>query len=211
MKKLLMIALIFCMLFSVHADGKSSQSAVTFISAVDKSYDLLGTNAYLPIEFENSGSSVTIGFSNAPVEDGDFSDKSGINVPSAQLTPTPNAYSASYGLTQPLYVYWQIISDTKIDLELSARLKDDSTNTNGAMYTATGALMDWYVYDYTQATNLLNTTVSAIGETIDTGHDNTVAIGKSGSKRIYIVTEDLTGVASGSYTGNLVVTIKAGT
>lgn len=204
MKRFVMILVVICMLFSAYAAVVEGNGMIT----ITDSGDLSGSNARLPISYENKASSVVIGFSNTAVRENDYSDKSSIMQKSATLSADVGAYTASYGLTSPfLYIFWQIVSDTQIDLSISALASD--SNINGAM-TSGDKKMNWYVYASEDDTELLDTSVSATGEEIDTGHDPSNAIGKTGSKQIYIKTPDLTTVPAGNYSGTLVVTIKTG-
>ena len=200
MKRFVMFLVVICMLFSAYADAQWANGNIT----IENDSDLIGSNARLPINFDNTGSSVTIGFSTTAVGENNYSEITPIT--SATLVKDTGAYTASYGLTSPLYIYWQIISGTKIDLRISALTGEK--NTNGEMSSG-DKLMDWYVYT-SEGAGLLNTENSATGNNITTGHDPFVAIGKTGSQKIYIITPNLTTVPAGNYSGTLVVTIKAG-
>lgn len=203
MKRFVMFLVVICMLFSAYAVVEGNG-----MITITNSNDLTGSKVNLPIKYNNTASSVIIGFSNTAVSENDYSNKTSIKQDSATLSADVGAYTASYGLTSPLYIFWQIVSDTQIDLRISALASD--SNTNGAMVASGDKKMNWYVYGYSSGTELLNTKVSATGGEIDTGHNPANAIGKSGSERIYIITPDLTTVPAGEYSGTLVVTIKAG-
>lgn len=203
MKRFVMFLVVICMLFSAYAVVEGDG-----MITITNSNDLIGSKVKLPIEYNNTASSVIIGFSNTAVGENDYSDKTSIKQKSATLSADVGAYTASYGLTSPfLYIFWQIVSDTQIDLSISALASD--SNLNGAM-TSGDKKMNWYVYASEDDTELLDTSVSATGEEIDTGHDPSNAIGKTGSKQIYIKTHNLTTVPAGNYSGTLVVTIIAG-
>ena len=202
MKRFVMFLVVICMLFSAYAEAQWANGNIT----IEDSNNLSGSNARLPINFNNTGSSVTIGFSTTAVVENNYSKITPIT--SATLVKDSGAYTASYGLTSPLYIYWQIISNTKIDLGISALA--DTNNTKGEMIDSkTNKTMNWYVYT-SEGAGLLNTENSATGNDITTGHDPSVAIGKTGSQKIYIITPNLTTVPAGNYSGTLVVTIKAG-
>lgn len=203
MKRFVMFLVVICMLFSAYAVVEGDG-----MITITNSSDLIGSKARLPINYNNTASSVIIGFSNTAVGENDYNDKTSIKQESATLVADVGAYTASYGQTSPLYIFWQIVSNTQIDLSISALASD--SNTNGAMVASGDKKMNWYVYTSEDNIELLDTEKSAEGKDITTGHNPSVAIGKTGSKKIYIKTHNLTTVPAGEYSGTLVVTIKAG-
>ena len=107
----------------------------------------------------------------------------------------------------PLYVFWQIISSTKVNLTIEP-LKT-SENTTGALACGTGFL-HWYVAPFTnQEASYFNTSGGTLLGAIQTDHNPTTsAVGKAGSTQIIIKTADLYSVPAGEYSGTLVLNIS---
>ena len=204
MKKILMVMFVLCIAFSVFADPATQ---VGYVKVEDASA-LNGANATLPISFNNSGfCNVTVGFSNKSVND--FSSLQGEDiVNSAALIRDSEFRTASYGTTAetPLYVFWQIISSTKVSLTIEP-LKT-SNNTTGALACNTGFL-HWYVAPFAnQESSYFNTSGSTNPGSIQTDHDPNSAVGKAGSTQIIIKTADLYSAPAGDYSGTLVLNIS---
>ena len=205
MKKVFMVMFILCIAFSTFADPATQVGHVT----VDDANNLNGANATLPISFNNPGfCSVTVGFSNKSVND--FSPLQGEDIVySATLIRDSGNRTASYGTTAetPLYVFWQIISSTKVNLTIEP-LKT-SENTTGALACGTGFL-HWYVAPFTnQEASYFNTSGGTLLGAIQTDHNPTTsAVGKAGSTQIIIKTADLYSVPAGEYSGTLVLNIS---
>lgn len=200
MKKVFMIIMILCTVFSLFAEAPHADGYIT-VTDIEN-----GAEAWLPITFNNTFCDVTIGFSSTPVTGftEEISNVTGI-------TLVRNGNTASYGTdaANPLYMYWRILSSADVNLTLKPLTGEN--NSTGALISGTNPL-HWYVASYgnnTEGAPYFNTFVGNAPATIETGHNPEESIGKAGSQQISIRTADLYVAPAGEYKGALVLTISA--